>query len=179
MASRVYRWWVVVPECQESIEMRLDESGESGPWVKYEDHEFECERLREALPDDIRAAGWTVAVHNDYRLNGESHTFWLFTKGDRAIKGEGRTDAEALGKVRTLLSNTTSPEAPELTELFCVACDMQTQAGLSSFPLSAKFRNRINEAVHQAGLRWPWLGDVVIGTGEYVGGGPAETETTE
>ena len=44
----------------------------------------------------LRGEGWTVAVHNDYRLNGESRTFWLFTKDGRAIKGEGRTDEEAL-----------------------------------------------------------------------------------
>jgi hypothetical protein len=50
--------------------------------------------------DDIRAAGWTVAVHNDYRLNGEAHTFWLFTKDGRCAKGEGKTDAEALTQVR-------------------------------------------------------------------------------
>ena len=43
----------------------------------------------------LRGEGWTVAVHNDYRLNGESRTFWLFTKDGRAIKGEGRTDEEA------------------------------------------------------------------------------------
>ncbi len=45
---------------------------------------------------NLRQTGWAVAVHNDYRLNGESFTFWLFTKGDRCVKGEGRTDAEAL-----------------------------------------------------------------------------------
>lgn len=55
-------------------------------------------------PDDIRAQGWAVAVHNDYRLGGVPHTFWLFTKGDKAIKGEGRTDAEALGQIRTMLA---------------------------------------------------------------------------
>ncbi len=46
----------------------------------------------------LRSEGWAVAVHNDYRLNGEPHTFWLFTKGERALKGEGRTDAEALAQ---------------------------------------------------------------------------------
>lgn len=44
----------------------------------------------------LRADGWMVAAHNDYRLNGELFTFWLLTKGDRFIKGEGRTDEEAL-----------------------------------------------------------------------------------
>jgi hypothetical protein len=50
-----------------------------------------------ATLDALRAAGWMVAVHNDYRLHGEPHTFWLLTHPDgRWIKGEGRTDAEAI-----------------------------------------------------------------------------------
>lgn len=57
-------------------------------------------RQSDSLPDDLREAGWVVAVHNDYRLNGESHTFWLFTKQGRAIKGEGRSDREALNNCR-------------------------------------------------------------------------------
>lgn len=59
--------------------------------------------LRVASPDDIRALGWSVAVHNDYRQNGKSYTFWLFTKDGRAIKGEGRSDATALMAVRKQL----------------------------------------------------------------------------
>lgn len=47
----------------------------------------------------LRARGWMVAVHNDYRLKGESYTFWLFTKDNRCAKGEGRTDREALARV--------------------------------------------------------------------------------
>jgi hypothetical protein len=42
-----------------------------------------------------------VAVHNDYRLNGIQHTFWLMTKGEIALKGEGRTDLEALQQINT------------------------------------------------------------------------------
>jgi len=45
---------------------------------------------------DMRRNGWSVAVHNDYRLNGEQWTFWLFTKGNQAVKGEGMTDAFAI-----------------------------------------------------------------------------------
>lgn len=63
----------------------------------------ELSLLRASNPDDIRAAGWAVAVHNDYRLNGVAHTFWLFTKGDRCVKGEGVTDAQALNQVREQL----------------------------------------------------------------------------
>lgn len=66
---------------------------------------------REASADDIRAQGWTVAVHNDYRQGAESHTFWLFTKADRAIKGEGRSDAEALNQVRAILALSPAPDA--------------------------------------------------------------------
>lgn len=45
----------------------------------------------------LRAAGWMVAVHNDYRLNGTFNTFWLFTRRDgMSAKGEGASDAIAL-----------------------------------------------------------------------------------
>jgi hypothetical protein len=44
----------------------------------------------------LRADGWMVAVHNDYRQDGKIHTFWLMIKDERAVKGEGRTDEEAL-----------------------------------------------------------------------------------
>lgn len=59
--------------------------------------------MNASVPDDIRDAGWMVAVHNDYRLDGELFTFWLFTKGERAVKGEGKTDAEALNQIREKL----------------------------------------------------------------------------
>ena len=59
--------------------------------------------LLASCPDDIRAAGYTVAVHNDYRQDGRPHTFWLFTDDYRAVKGEGPTDAEALNIVRAKL----------------------------------------------------------------------------
>jgi hypothetical protein len=62
-----------------------------------------------AQADEIRAMGWAVAVHNDYRLNGEAMTFWLFTKGDRCVKGEGRTDADALAIVLAALSVNPEP----------------------------------------------------------------------
>lgn len=54
-------------------------------------------------PFDLRCLGWAVAVHNDYRLNGQHYTFWLLTKGDRCVKGEGATDLEALDSVRAQL----------------------------------------------------------------------------
>jgi len=63
--------------------------------VKTED--IEATQVASITPSQaLRDAGWAVAVHNDYRLNGVSHTFWLWTRGDYAIKGEGLTDAEAL-----------------------------------------------------------------------------------
>lgn len=57
------------------------------------------------LLEALRGAGWSVAVHNDYRINGEAMTFWLFTHPcGRWIKGEGRTDAEALTAARAALA---------------------------------------------------------------------------
>ena len=62
-------------------------------------------KLREALPDDLRSYGWAVAVHNDYRQDSEDFTFWLLTMEDHCIKGEGRTDAEALNQIRQALQD--------------------------------------------------------------------------
>ena len=62
-------------------------------------------------PEDLRAKGWVVAVHNDYRLAGQAHTFWLFTnKHGRAVRGEGKSDAEALNKIRALLAGGREPD---------------------------------------------------------------------
>ncbi len=72
-------------------------------------------RCEEAVPaidvelpptvDDLRAMGLSVAVHNDYRLNGQPHTFWLFTDASgMSYKGEGKTDAEALAQVRACMA---------------------------------------------------------------------------
>lgn len=44
----------------------------------------------------LRDAGWVVAVHNDYTVAGVAATFWLLTRGDKFIKGEGPSDAAAL-----------------------------------------------------------------------------------
>jgi hypothetical protein len=54
-------------------------------------------------PADLRFLGWMVAVHNDYMLDGKRYTFWLFTKGDRCVKGEGESDASALNQIRNKL----------------------------------------------------------------------------
>lgn len=63
---------------------------------------FKQAGLRAASPDDLRDLGWAVAIHNDYWLNGQGMTFWLLTKASngRFVKGEGRTDAEALNRCR-------------------------------------------------------------------------------
>lgn len=60
-----------------------------------------------SVPDDIRAKDWVVAVHNDYRLYGKRYTFWLFTheavgadQMNNAVRGEGRSDGDALNEVR-------------------------------------------------------------------------------
>lgn len=63
------------------------------------------------LRDRLRELGYAVAVHNDYRINGVAHTFWLFTHPDgRWIKGEGETDAIAL---RAALKGVPQPATPK------------------------------------------------------------------
>jgi hypothetical protein len=62
--------------------------------------EEELNHLRRSSPNDLRALGWTVAVHNDYRQDGQDYTFWLVTQGNLCFKGEGRTDSAALESIR-------------------------------------------------------------------------------
>lgn len=66
----------------------------------------------EPTPDDIRDAGWVVAVHNDYRLDGDNMTFWLFTKDSGRgygafVRGEGLNDIDALDEVRQAILDST------------------------------------------------------------------------
>jgi len=66
-------------------------------------HPYQSERdkvLTEKRIDYLRSLGWMVAVHNDYKQNGEFHTFWLLTYPDgKYLKGEGKTDEEALEQI--------------------------------------------------------------------------------
>lgn len=90
-------------------------------------------QLEAELPNDIRENGWAVAVHNDYRLDGETYTFWLFTKGGRAVKGEGRTDAEALNQIRVALGSLSPATAPaHCTE--CSHYDTSSETGCNAVP---------------------------------------------
>ncbi len=63
---------------------------------------------------ELREHGWMVAVHNDYTLGGQRHTFWLLTKGDRCVKGEARTDKEALQSAFDQAIRIESAEQPKL-----------------------------------------------------------------
>lgn len=55
--------------------------------------------LAACVPDDIRAAGWSVMMHRDT----EHGTLWVFCKGNHHISAEARTDREALDDVRAQL----------------------------------------------------------------------------
>ena len=70
--------------------------------------------------NDLRAQGWAVAIHNDYRLGGEFKTFWLFTcSNGKWVKGEGSTDDQALEEVWR-----------QVTTPHCSLC-LQPRTGLS------------------------------------------------
>ena len=73
------------------------------------------EVVRESLSEmlrKIREAGWSVAVHNDYRQGGVPHTFWLFTHPTGGwLKGEGRTDEQAVGIVLGTIMGNRAPQA--------------------------------------------------------------------
>lgn len=74
--------------------------------------EMAAKALR-AQSRDLRKKGLEVAVHNDYRVDGTPHTFWLMTwarpgtKEVLAFKGEGRTDEEALDQIRARFAEVT------------------------------------------------------------------------
>jgi hypothetical protein len=56
--------------------------------------------ILEEMLNSLRAAGWRVAVHNDYRQGGKLMTFWLFTHSDgRWLKGEAMSDSQAVMEV--------------------------------------------------------------------------------
>jgi hypothetical protein len=79
------------------------ETGFDG-WQDGAEIEYHCALLEG--PHDLRAAGWVVAVHNDYKIGGKRMTFWLLTKevpGSQfplCLKGEGASDREALDQIR-------------------------------------------------------------------------------
>ncbi len=80
----------VVPVAPTNCEKELADTREEAAF--YLAYARTLDRLRA-----LRRAGWMVAVHNDYRLAGEPHTFWLMTHPDgRYIKGEGRSDEEVI-----------------------------------------------------------------------------------
>lgn len=72
-----------------------------------------------SLLELLRREGWNVAVHNDYRLNNERKTFWLFTRGHQCFRGEGATDLEAIHQVSHAISEDaiSSAGADEIEEM--------------------------------------------------------------
>lgn len=58
----------------------------------------------------LREAGWRVAIHNDYKLNGVDMTFWLMTHPCGIyLKGEGPTDKVALEIIEIQARKTFAP----------------------------------------------------------------------
>lgn len=55
---------------------------------------------------DMRRDGWSVVVHNDYKLHGERHTFWALAKGPHMVKGEGPSDQHAFDEIRAAVFST-------------------------------------------------------------------------
>jgi len=63
----------------------------------------EGETLEELL-EVLRRADWTVALHTDMRDNGGLRTSWTFAHPrGRWIRGEGRTDRDAVAQVLRLV----------------------------------------------------------------------------
>jgi hypothetical protein len=88
VAEALTKFWTENVSSGEEIETQLSK-------------DVQAERLSstDSMLASLRDKGWVVAVHNDYKLGGVLHTFYLFTKGAFAAKGEGKTDIEALERV--------------------------------------------------------------------------------
>lgn len=74
-------------------------ASDHGAALRTEEEKGYARGLRDAWATlrDLRAAGWSVAVHNDYRVKRRRFTFWLLTHpSGYHVKGEGETDLEAL-----------------------------------------------------------------------------------
>lgn len=81
----------------------------------------------------LRADGWMVAVHNDYREDGMLKTFWLFTHANgRWVKGEGPA-ADERGVLAVILH-----EAGEILSRpgvgSCKACSIEADIGTEENP---------------------------------------------
>jgi len=77
----------------------------------------EIEELRERLAmerllDELRANGWWIGVHNDFKEpNGERKTFYLFTHPDSGlyVSAEGTTDYLAIRECAFLAKQKFAP----------------------------------------------------------------------
>ena len=80
----------------------------------------------------LRAAGWSVAVHNDYRIGDRSYTFWLFTHPSGCwVKGEGATDEAALELCEHAAVASSAPSAAGTARKPCEPwCGLQVPARL-------------------------------------------------
>lgn len=94
--------------------------------------------------DDLRERGLTVAVHNDYRLHGEAYTFWLFIDESTGLsyKGEGKTDTEALNKVRAQIDElgVSGVNGEQASAAYKVACNYGVFEGRAFMLLDAMFK---------------------------------------
>lgn len=106
--------------------------------------------------DKLREAGWSVAVHNDYRLNGEAHTFWLWTHPDgRWIKGEGRNDADALSQCLAVMRAHPSPPPAADADRVRIAVEALERAAdlinITRGPMGSFYRTESSpEALYEA-----------------------------
>lgn len=83
----------------------------------------------ESILKRLRKTGWMVAVHNDYRLNGEFMTFWLLTHPDGTwIKGEGKTDKSALAQAEKSITHPRSNPKSTRDYLTKLVASLETMA---------------------------------------------------
>lgn len=69
-----------------------------------------------ASPDDLRRAGWTLAMHRDVALDGAKRVVWILERDGRSVSGEAATDVQALDAARRAAAGTPSGMAAAVAE---------------------------------------------------------------
>lgn len=93
----------------------------------------------ESILGRMRASGWMVAAHNDYRQNGQVQMFWLLTREvygrTSCVRGEGASDRLALEQCSLAAKKMGAPNGlcrrcgsgVDGTRVKCVACQSETE----------------------------------------------------
>ena len=79
----------------------------------------------------LRAMGWCVGIHNDYRVAGEARRLWLLTKPEGSyVKGEGTGEGTALSEAEAAIAVLRTTRTAQIHDAFVAGWQAgRTKAG--------------------------------------------------